>query len=235
MRKMKFSGGMILVALAALPLAHCGRSDEASRVVPAVGGEAGTETGTDAAGGVPNAPIAPVAPVAAKPTLPAGVTLVSAPLPTDPMGVSIYKLGNGMSVMLSENHETPRLDAWITVRAGSAKDPADATGMAHYLEHMQFKGTDRLGTLNWEAEKPHLDRIVFRSTLPERVFGSRFTTIASRKLATGPTCARTNCTSSATITSCARATPDLSTTNPSGSCVLRASRTPMTAHSATSG
>jgi len=77
----------------------------------------------------------------------------------DPMGVVVKKLANGFTVMVSENHEEPRIECWITTRAGSAKDPADATGLAHYLEHMNFKGTSKLGTLDWEKEKPHLDRI----------------------------------------------------------------------------
>ena len=81
------------------------------------------------------------------------------PLADDPMKVTIRRLANGLTLMLSENHEDPRIEAWITVRAGSAKDPADATGMAHYLEHMNFKGTSRLGTVDWEKEKPHLDAI----------------------------------------------------------------------------
>lgn len=80
-------------------------------------------------------------------------------VPGDPMGVVVKKLANGFTLMVSENHEEPRIDCWITTRAGSAKDPADATGLAHYLEHMNFKGTEKLGTLDWEKEKPHLDRI----------------------------------------------------------------------------
>ena len=78
----------------------------------------------------------------------------------DPMGVVIRKLPNGLTLMLSENHEEPRIETRIAVRAGSAKDPADATGLAHYLEHMNFKGTSKLGTLDWAKEKPHQDRIV---------------------------------------------------------------------------
>jgi predicted Zn-dependent peptidase len=78
----------------------------------------------------------------------------------DPMGVVIRTLPNGLTLMLSENHEEPRIETRIAVRAGSAKDPADATGLAHYLEHMNFKGTSRLGTLDWEKEKVHQQRIV---------------------------------------------------------------------------
>ncbi len=91
----------------------------------------------------------------------------------DPMGVIVNTLPNGLTVMLSENHEAPRITAWITTRAGSMKDPAVSTGMAHYLEHMLFKGTTRLGTTDYEAEKPHLDRInehydkLFETTDPE--------------------------------------------------------------------
>ena len=77
----------------------------------------------------------------------------------DPLNASIYELDNGLRVYLTENHEEPRFYAEIAVRAGSKHDPADATGLAHYLEHLLFKGNQHLGTLNYEAEKPHLDRI----------------------------------------------------------------------------
>ena len=78
---------------------------------------------------------------------------------TDPLGAKIYELSNGLKVYLTENHEEPRFYAEIAVRAGSKHDPADATGLAHYLEHLLFKGTTELGTLNYEAEKPFLDKI----------------------------------------------------------------------------
>ena len=65
-----------------------------------------------------------------------------------------------MRVYLTENHEEPRFYAEIAVRAGSKHDPADGTGLAHYLEHLLFKGNENLGTLNYEAEKPYLDEIV---------------------------------------------------------------------------
>ena len=53
----------------------------------------------------------------------------------------------------------PRLQTSIAVRAGSKHDPSDATGLAHYLEHMLFKGTDKYGTINFIEEKPLLDKI----------------------------------------------------------------------------
>ncbi len=84
----------------------------------------------------------------------------AAELPPDPMAVSVHTLDNGLTVYLSENHEEARVSARISVRAGGAQDPDDATGMAHYLEHMLAnKGSRRLGTLDYEAEAPHLERI----------------------------------------------------------------------------
>ena len=85
--------------------------------------------------------------------------LVQPPDPADPMQVHLYQLDNGLTVYLSENHEEPRFHAEIAVRAGSKYDPPEATGMAHYLEHMLFKGTSRIGTLDYEQEKAYLDQI----------------------------------------------------------------------------
>ena len=81
------------------------------------------------------------------------------PRADDAMGVSVHRLPNGLTVYLSPNKGEPRVSVRIAVRAGSKNDPSDSTGMAHYLEHMLFKGTTRLGTLDYEKERPHLDRI----------------------------------------------------------------------------
>ena len=89
-----------------------------------------------------------------------GYRRINTPNPEDPLDAHIYELDNGLQVFLTENHEEPRFYAEIAVRAGSKHDPADATGLAHYLEHLLFKGNQNLGTLDYEAEKPHLDRIV---------------------------------------------------------------------------
>lgn len=77
----------------------------------------------------------------------------------DPTNTRIYTLDNGMKVYLSVNDEAPRVQTSIAVRAGSKNDPATATGLAHYLEHMLFKGTDKYGTLDFEKEGPLLDEI----------------------------------------------------------------------------
>jgi predicted Zn-dependent peptidase len=85
--------------------------------------------------------------------------LLPSPLPDDTLGVTIHRLSNGLTVYISTDREEPSFNAWIAVRAGSRHDPAASTGLAHYLEHMMFKGTRQLGTLDYEAERPHLERI----------------------------------------------------------------------------
>ncbi len=74
----------------------------------------------------------------------------------------IYTLDNGLTVYLSVNKEEPRIQTYIAVRTGSKNDPAETTGLAHYLEHIMFKGTDKFGTTDYEAEKPFLDDIEAR-------------------------------------------------------------------------
>ena len=77
----------------------------------------------------------------------------------DPTQTRIYTLNNGLKVYLSVNRDEPRAMSFIATHAGSVNDPAETTGLAHYLEHMMFKGTDKFGTSNWSAEKPLLDSI----------------------------------------------------------------------------
>lgn len=74
----------------------------------------------------------------------------------------IYTLDNGLTVYLSVNNEEPRIQTYIAVRTGSKNDPAETTGLAHYLEHLMFKGTTSFGTTDYEAEKPFLDDIEAR-------------------------------------------------------------------------
>ena len=68
-------------------------------------------------------------------------------------------LKNGLKIYLSPNFEEPRFYAEIITRAGSKHDPSTNTGLAHYLEHLLFKGTESFGTLDFEKEKPYLDQI----------------------------------------------------------------------------
>ena len=68
-------------------------------------------------------------------------------------------LENGLTIYLSPNQEEPRFYAEIITRAGSKHDPATNTGLAHYLEHLLFKGTQSFGTLDFEKEKPLLEQI----------------------------------------------------------------------------
>ena len=64
----------------------------------------------------------------------------------DPMESRIYTLDNGLKVYLTVNKETPRIQTYIPVRVGGKNDPAETTGLAHYFEHLMFKGTENFGT-----------------------------------------------------------------------------------------
>ncbi len=73
--------------------------------------------------------------------------------------VKEYKLDNGLTVILNEDHTMPEVFGVVVTKAGGKNDPKDATGMAHYQEHMLFKGTQELGTTDWKKEKVHIDKI----------------------------------------------------------------------------
>ena len=77
----------------------------------------------------------------------------------DPSGTRIYTLDNGLKVYLAQNKDEPRIQTYIPVRTGSNNDPEDNTGLAHYLEHMLFKGTSKIGSYDWENEKVLLKQI----------------------------------------------------------------------------
>jgi len=80
-------------------------------------------------------------------------------VPNDPLNARIYKLENGLTVFLTQYQEAPRIQTYIAVRVGSKNDPAETTGLAHYFEHLMFKGTPYFGTTNWETEKELLAQI----------------------------------------------------------------------------
>jgi predicted Zn-dependent peptidase len=82
-----------------------------------------------------------------------------AEIPGDIYKTRVYKLPNGLTVMLSVNKTTPQIQTMIAVRAGSKNDPADNTGLAHYLEHMLFKGTENFGTKSYSGERFYLSKI----------------------------------------------------------------------------
>ena len=76
----------------------------------------------------------------------------------DPSKARFYTLKNGLTVILSPTNKDPRIQAYVAIKAGSKTDPATNTGLAHYLEHMLFKGTDKYGSLDWAKEKPELEK-----------------------------------------------------------------------------
>ena len=75
------------------------------------------------------------------------------------MKVKTFTLSNGLTVYLNEDHTSPKVFGCVVVKAGSDDEDPDATGMAHYLEHVMFKGTDKIGTTDWPKESVYLDSI----------------------------------------------------------------------------
>lgn len=80
-------------------------------------------------------------------------------VPGDPMGTKIYTLDNGLKVYMSVNPGKPRLQTYIAVKVGAKNDPSETTGLAHYFEHLMFKGSEKFGTSDYAVEKPLLDQI----------------------------------------------------------------------------
>ncbi len=80
-------------------------------------------------------------------------------IPNDPIKARIYTLDNGLKVFMSVNKEEPKIQITIATNAGSKLDPPETTGLAHYFEHLMFKGTKHFGTTDWAAEEPLLNAI----------------------------------------------------------------------------
>ena len=80
-------------------------------------------------------------------------------IPGDPFAARFYTLSNGMKLYLARNTREPRISTAVAVRAGAADDPLNSTGLAHYFEHMMFKGNDQIASLDWEKERPLLEKI----------------------------------------------------------------------------
>ena len=81
-------------------------------------------------------------------------------LPASGQGLKAFKLKNGLSVYIWEDNTKSDVFGIVAVRAGSINEPAEYTGLAHYLEHVMFKGTDQIGALDWAKEKPIYDQII---------------------------------------------------------------------------
>ena len=77
--------------------------------------------------------------------------------PKKPLSVKEYILSNGLTVWLNEDNSQPKVIGSIIVKAGAKESPN--TGVAHYFEHIMFKGTDKIGTINYAEEKVWLDSI----------------------------------------------------------------------------
>lgn len=75
-------------------------------------------------------------------------------------GLKGFKLQNGLTVYVWEDETKPDVFGMVGVKVGSVDDPEDLTGLAHYLEHMMFKGTQKISALDWEKEQPLYEQII---------------------------------------------------------------------------
>ena len=87
------------------------------------------------------------------------LVLFSSTQAQSPLKVETFRLDNGLKVILCEEHSQPKIYGCVVVHAGSKNEKPTATGVAHYFEHIMFKGTDRIGTTDWAKEKLYLDSI----------------------------------------------------------------------------
>ena len=87
-------------------------------------------------------------------------------------GLKTFKLKNGMSVFIWEDSGKSDVFGEVVVRTGAVNDPEQYTGLAHYLEHVMFKGTQKIGALDWEKEAPIYEQIIAK--YDEMVFGQIF-------------------------------------------------------------
>jgi predicted Zn-dependent peptidase len=83
---------------------------------------------------------------------------------------TVKTLDNGMTVVICERPEAPVFSFFTHVDAGSVQDPLGQTGLAHMFEHMAFKGTDKIGTTDYAAEKVALEKVeqVYAAYIAER-------------------------------------------------------------------
>jgi predicted Zn-dependent peptidase len=72
---------------------------------------------------------------------------------------TVKKLDNGLTIVICERPEAPVFSFFTHVDAGSVQDPLGQTGLAHMFEHMAFKGTDKIGTTDYAAEKVALEKV----------------------------------------------------------------------------
>lgn len=86
--------------------------------------------------------------------------VLTLPVVAERIPLQQFKLENGLTVYLWEDKNQPDVTGRVVVRAGSIDEPEEYTGLAHYLEHVLFKGTEKIGALDWEKEKPLYEQII---------------------------------------------------------------------------
>src|SRR5258708_498768 len=88
-----------------------------------------------------------------------GLTLRAQDIASFEKRITGKELGNGLTAIVMERPAAPVFAFYTPVDAGSAQEVPGITGLAHMFEHMAFKGTDRIGTSNYAAEKVALAKV----------------------------------------------------------------------------
>ena len=105
------------------------------------------------------------------------LAIMAIALPSYGQGLKAFKLKNGLSVYIWEDNTKSDVYGIVACRTGSVNDPAEYTGLAHYLEHVMFKGTDKIGALDWATEKPLYDPLSapeFPHAFPHSIPGAHY-------------------------------------------------------------
>lgn len=87
-----------------------------------------------------------------------------------------FRLDNGMKFIVLERHQAPVVSFLTYADVGGVDEPDGKTGVAHFLEHLAFKGTSRIGTTDYQAEKPLLDRLDVLAAKIEQAQAAKKTT-----------------------------------------------------------
>ena len=99
--------------------------------------------------------------------------------------VTEFTLDNGLHFIIIERHDAPVASFYTHVNVGAVNEPVGNTGIAHIFEHMAFKGTDYIGTTNWEEEKKVIAEMdaAYRDWINEKFSSNPDTTVLNKKWA----------------------------------------------------
>ncbi len=108
---------------------------------------------------LPNVAYAQRMPTVPKPLPPKVETNIQPYLDQVIKNLTEFRLDNGMKFIVLERHQAPVVSFLTYADVGGVDEPDGKTGISHFLEHLAFKGTTKIGTTDYTKEKPLLDRL----------------------------------------------------------------------------